>query len=1189
MILDVAYSKKMYKDETIQNLIENYSILFKDVEKLTADKFIKESTVAVRAGEIYLRKLESCKVKTINNREAGKETILVTGGTGLITVDICKEYSRGAQTNFAIKGRTKLEAEKEESAEKLALLQNIASTGAQAEYFCADVTDLSQMKDTISQINKKFGEITGVIHAAGTFDMESFKLLDKSTDGIKAVIAPKVKGTIVVDIVTREQPLQFFAMLSSVSATKKEWSGGLGDYAAANAFLDGYAEYRKNTAANGKSVAINYSLWADKGMGTRMGTAALAAAKLSGLTPLISSRAVKAFVPALEAGENVIHVFEEFKTQERQTTKALETTKIKVQPANAFEGSSEEVRKIVYDTISEYFSEQDIDVNTNFTDLGLDSIGDVSVVSSISNKIGIELYPTLVFEHQTPVLFADHIVIEFESLDAEPAKAEDLRSDIAISRNRNEENGDDIAVIGMGLRVPGAETPEEFWEILKNGESTISEIPKNRWNTEGLKGSNPQFGDLLNSYRGGFLRDIFACDPSYFGISPNEAKLMDPQQRIFLLVAAEALQRGGYAGIREERNVGVFVGSEQNSYMERFIGRNTYLQIKNILQKNSAFNVLSTDTRKTILSSILNEMKASKLAPDSVPGNALNQIACRVSHCFNFTGPSILMNSVCSSSLVAVHMACEMLRKGEIDMAIAGGVNVNTTEANVFSLNEVMALSKSGVCYPFDSRADGMVLSEGAGAVLLKPLSKALKDNDNIFAVIKGSAVGNDGHSQGILAPRPQGQAKTIEAAYKSSGISPESVTYVEAHGTGTPLGDPIEIEELTAAFRKFTDKTGYCGIGSVKSSIGHMLSASGVVSLIKVVLAMQHKTIPQSVNFEKPNEHIKFSKTPFYVAGSSMKWDDGGQPLTAAVNSFGFGGTNAHIILQETPKNQAVHNSDFPQPLMLTGKSEKVIKQIAAGLRSYANDSKDSVQTICRTLNGMQKRMTLKISTVVDNREDLIASLDSIIKDGNLLKKRLVRINPNRIVKSLLCLGNEGMDYVTVESFRKSYSIFNESYEKCLLAFENQSLENFSAETKSQISTFAMQYAFGMLLRHFEVSFTVLTQLIISIRLSRLKPYRLMIHKPYKIEHTESDLEFKCPSKFCSDNLYYDKSRSSWLGMTLLYEANNEHLITDIYIISMILVFKKILIHHNGSAKFVYCIIDFSLEKFNIVRKRAK
>ncbi|NJS16302.1 MAG: polyketide synthase, partial [Nostocaceae cyanobacterium CSU_2_110] len=319
-------------------------------------------------------------------------------------------------------------------------------------------------------------------------------------------------------------------------------------------------------------------------------------------------------------------------------------------------------------------------------------------------------------------------------------------------------------------------------------------------------------------------------------------------------------------------------------------------------------------------------------------------------------------------------------------MAIVGGVNFNLSPSPFTFLRKAQALSPSGTCYPFDKRANGLLLGEGAGVLIVKPLKQAVSDGDIIHAVIKGSAINNDGHSQGITAPNPKGQSEAIRQAYLNSGINPETISYIETHGTGTLLGDPIEVEGMTKAFSNFTDKKGFCGIGSVKSSIGHLLSASGIVSLIKVVLAMQHGEIPQTLGFSEPNPHINFDNTPFYVVGDGSKpWVRNGNPMRAGINGFGFGGTNCHVILEESPLTttsvvKPEEKTDSSQLLLLTARNQVALQEVAAQLVLHIrNHPEQSINQICFTQNNAQKEQPFKAAFLVNNRQNLLDNLDAI------------------------------------------------------------------------------------------------------------------------------------------------------------------------------------------------------------------
>ncbi|MEC4814482.1 MAG: beta-ketoacyl synthase N-terminal-like domain-containing protein, partial [Scytonema sp. PMC 1069.18] len=622
--------------------------------------------------------------------------------------------------------------------------------------------------------------------------------------------------------------------------------------------------------------------------------------------------------------------------------------------------------------------------------------------------------------------------------------------------------------IGMGCKVPGANNIEEYWNLLANGKSAISEVPGDRWSSEDYFEENGKSAHTTYSKRGGFIESPYDFDTMFFGISPKEAGAMDPQQRVFLEVAWQALQQAGYGGRYRTQEVGVFVGCGQNNYAEHFLNYQQYAVLQQRLQESPGFSTLSPEARQNILGTLAKVLKPSEILPETAAGNELNGIAARVSHCLNLTGPSLAVGTACSSSLVALHLACESLRSGQSRMAIAGGVNLNLSSTPFTFLSKVQALSPSGSCYPFDSRANGMVLGEGAGVVVLKTLDEAIADGDYIYAVVKGSAVNNDGHSQGITAPNPKGQAEAIRKAYANARINPETVSYIETHGTGTLLGDPVEVEGMTQAFRSFTDRQGFCAIGSVKSSIGHMLSASGIVSLIKVVLAMQHGKIPGTVGFEQPNPHIKFADTPFYVAGGQgVDWSGNGDLLRAGVNGFGFGGTNCHVILEQAPELPIQKEDDnhlAPHLLFLTARTQPALKEVAKQLHEHLLAHPEyAASQICLTMNNAQKDQSYKAALFVNNRMHMLDALSRLVSGEMSQDVFIGKANPQRATPIHLVLdGNTTLTTSEVEILRQRFSDFQAAYTECE--------SHWGRQLTGRAYTFAVQYALGRLLMSLSV-----------------------------------------------------------------------------------------------------------------------
>jgi len=459
-----------------------------------------------------------------------------------------------------------------------------------------------------------------------------------------------------------------------------------------------------------------------------------------------------------------------------------------------------------------------------------------------------------------------------------------------------EQNGLEVAVIGISGRFPGSNNIESFWENLVKGAEFISVFPK--VDNQGLDPKSN--GSTQEIKAGGILKDIEQFDASFFGFSPIEAAMIDPQHRLLLECAWEALEKAGYDSEREERPIGVYGG----------IGSSTYL----------LYNLIPNNLKEYL------GYFPTLLASDK------DYAPTRVSYKLNLTGPSVSVGTACSSSLVAVHLAYKGLLSGECDIALAAGVAVKTPQ-NEDTLSPE-GVSPDGRCFAFDARANGTIGGNGVGVVVLKRLEDAIADGDYIYAVIKGSAINNDGaHKVSYTAPSENAQAKVIRSAQIMAEVEPETITYIETHGTGTPMGDPIEAAALKQAFQAGTDKKGYCAIGSVKTNIGHLDAAAGIASLIKTSLALHHKVLPPSLNFESPNPQIDFENSPFYVNNQLSQWQVNGTPRRAGVSSFGFGGTNAHVILEEAPPIETSAPKRTHNLLLLSAKTSSALDTATTNL----------------------------------------------------------------------------------------------------------------------------------------------------------------------------------------------------------------------------------------------------------------
>lgn len=476
-----------------------------------------------------------------------------------------------------------------------------------------------------------------------------------------------------------------------------------------------------------------------------------------------------------------------------------------------------------------------------------------------------------------------------------------------MSNSKTQDSVSGIAIIGMSGRFPGARNLDEFWQNLRDGVESISSFSEAELLASGVSPDLLKRQDYVNA--AGIIQDAELFDASFFGFNPAEASVLDPQQRLFMECAWEAIEMAGYDPETYDGLIGVFAGASRSTYLLNLF-RNPNVPV-------DPFTL-----------SIANDK-------DHLP--------TRTSYKLNLKGPSVAVQTSCSTSLVAVHMACQSLLSYQCDMALAGGAAIRVPPKAGYLYIEGGIDSPDGHCKAFDASANGTVSGSGVGVVFLKRLANALADNDSIHAVILGSAVNNDGSLKvGYTAPGVDGQAAVISMAQAVAEVEPESISYVEAHGTGTFLGDPVEISALTQAFREGTQRQNFCAIGSVKTNIGHTDVAAGVAGLIKTALALKHQMIPPSLHFESPNAQIDFAHSPFFVNTKLSKWETGELPRRAGVSSFGIGGTNAHVIVQEAPNVEPAETGRPVELLLLSGRTESALEAAAANLAAHFNRHPD-------------------------------------------------------------------------------------------------------------------------------------------------------------------------------------------------------------------------------------------------------
>ncbi|MFF8597223.1 beta-ketoacyl synthase N-terminal-like domain-containing protein [Streptomyces sp. NPDC015220] len=577
----------------------------------------------------------------------------------------------------------------------------------------------------------------------------------------------------------------------------------------------------------------------------------------------------------------------------------------------------------------------DLDPHAPFESFGIDSIVVVQLTARLRQVFG-EVGSTLLFEHRTLVSLAEYFERSHpEALTAGRGNAVpsvgETAAKVGPAPVRREE---DVAIVGLAGRYPAADTLDEFWANLRAGRDSVTGVPADRWATEAGRG-----------WHGGFLTGVDRFDPLFFGISPVDAELMDPQERLFLECSYATLQDAGYTrdALNAQGKVGVYVGVMYSEY-----------------QLYGAQEQLAGQ-------------------PVAMAGSAAS-IANRVSYFCDFTGPSLAVDTMCSASLTAIHLACESIRRGESDLALAGGVNVSVHPNKFLMLGQGGFLSENGRCAAFGAGGDGFVPAEGVGAVLLKPLSRAIADGDRIHGVLKGSAVNHGGRTNGYTVPDPTAQRAVITEALARAGVDPATVSYVEAHGTGTSLGDPIEIAGLAGALGDRAGRTHPVAIGSVKSNIGHAESAAGIAGLTKVLLQLRHGELVPTLHTDALNPHIDFADTPFRVQREVSPWRADGAPRRAGISSFGAGGANAHVIVEEYVAAPA-RRYHAPGLVVLSAKDEDRLRAAAAELAAFLDTAEVDLTELAHTLQtgreAMTERLAFRADTVAEVRERLRAFAD--------------------------------------------------------------------------------------------------------------------------------------------------------------------------------------------------------------------
>ncbi|MEU4565130.1 type I polyketide synthase [Micromonospora sp. NPDC023956] len=832
-----------------------------------------EDQVALRRAGTFARRLLRAPLgdtpATRTWRPTG--TALVTGGTGALGGHVARWLAANGAPHLVLLSR------RGRQAEGIAELEaELVGLGARVTVAACDAADRAALAAVIDDLPAEH-PLTTVVHTAAVLDdsVISSLTLDQADHALDA----KVTAAINLHELTRDRDLDAFILFSAMAGTVG--SSGVGNYAPGNAFLNALAEHRRGLGLPATSIA--WGAWGGGGMAEgefgrmlhrhgapemhpRLAVAALHQAVEHDETFLtISNIAWDRFYVAFTATRPAPLIAEIPEAQALAATKGQAEAKEadEAGPAATLARMSAAERQqalldLVRDqaaTVLKYAGGQAVDPHHAFRDLGFDSVTAVELRNRLATATGLRLPVTLVFDYPTPTVLARHLHDELGG-GAEVAVA---AAPVTLS------DDEPVAIVAMSCRFPGgANDPERFWQLLHDGRDAVSDLPGDRgWNIDRLYDPDPYSTGTSYVRSGAFLYDVADFDPAFFGISPREAVAMDPQQRLLLETSWEAIERAGVdPGALRGSRTGVFVGTNGQDY--------------------GALLVMSTD----------------EVEGFGATGNAASVLSGRVSYALGLEGPAVSVDTACSSSLVALHLAVEALRRGECDLALAGGVTVMATPGLFVEFSRQRGLATDGRCKAFASAADGTGWGEGVGILLVERLADARRNGHPVLAVVRGSAVNQDGASNGLTAPNGPSQQRVIRQALTSARLSTADVDVLEAHGTGTTLGDPIEAQALIATYGQ--DRDVPLLLGSVKSNIGHTQAAAGVAGVIKMVLAMRAGVVPATLHVDAPSPHIDWSAGAVELATEATPWPAVDRPRRAAVSSFGISGTNAHVIIEQ-------------------------------------------------------------------------------------------------------------------------------------------------------------------------------------------------------------------------------------------------------------------------------------------------
>ncbi|MEV5840299.1 type I polyketide synthase, partial [Nocardia sp. NPDC052112] len=817
-------------------------------------------------------------------------TVLVTGGTGGLGGVI----ARHLVTEYGVRHLLLTSRRGMDAPGAAELRAELTGLGAEVSIAACDVSDRSALAALLDGISVEC-PLVGVVHAAGVADNGLVESI--TAERVDYVFGPKVDAAWHLHELTRDASLSLFVLVSSAGGLVL--AAGQANYAAANVFLDALAAHRHNLGL--PATAIDYGLWArSSGLGVELSEAEFDLLRRQGFPPISEAEGLRLFdaaiatdtaqLVALRVDPAVLRTRGELipalvralapiparRTNRSAAGQAFARKLAGLSDADRARALLDLVRSVAAATLG-HVSVDAVEPQQAFQQLGFDSLSAVEFRNKLNAATGLQLPATLVFDYPNAQVVAEYIDSQLSG----------TSQDVAVTASRAA--GDDpIAVVAMSCRYPGGvASPEDLWSLVAEGVDTTGDLPADRgWDIDGIYDPEPGKPGKTYARQGGFLYSAADFDADFFGISPNEALVMDPQQRMLLEISWEALERAGVdPAVLRGSSTGVFAGVMYHDY------------------------ALGAGTGNSVAGSL---------------------VSGRIAYTLGLEGPAVSVDTACSSSLVAMHLAAQSLRSGECDLALAGGVAVMSTPEMLVEFSRQRGLSPDGRCKSFADAADGVGWSEGAGMLVLERLSDARRNGHDVLAVIAGSAVNQDGASNGFSAPNGPSQRRVIRQALANAGVSPTEVDVVEAHGTGTTLGDPIEAQALLATYGRDRDADRPLWLGSLKSNIGHAQAAAGVGGVIKMVMAMRHGVLPKTLHVDRPSTKVDWSEGDIRLLTEPVAWPEVDRPRRAGVSSFGLSGTNAHLIVEQAPAAD-------PAPVVKTRPAAGVLPWVVSARSSEA------------------------------------------------------------------------------------------------------------------------------------------------------------------------------------------------------------------------------------------------------------